>query len=192
MTKIIDNKALSFMSGGMNPSAMNNFGTAASGHMNTGVTSAPAPAPVPVPNQQMKTNEPQIGQTPDDNNDRESSQDPNTMELWSSSKANRRTKERKISFVIEKVSMWRKLYNGIQDEGGKIVRYSLDDAAKKVNISKKSLDDYLLQLRYGKKYGFDFNSNKDAKIGLLRAFVKKKKADEKTNAKGKMGDNGSD
>ena len=68
----------------------------------------------------------------------------------------RRTKERKISFVIEKVSLWRKLYNGIQD-GNNIVRYSLEDAAKKVNISKKSLDDYLLQLRYGKKFGFDFN-----------------------------------
>ena len=27
-------------------------------------------------------------------------------EIWSSGKANRRTKERKISFVIEKVSMW--------------------------------------------------------------------------------------
>ncbi len=51
------------------------------------------------------------------------SQDQSNMEIWSSAKANRRTKERKISFVIEKVSMWRKLYNGIQDNTGKIVRY---------------------------------------------------------------------
>lgn len=92
----------------------------------------------------------------------------------------RRTKERKISFVIEKVSLWRKLYNGIQD-GDKIVRYSLEDAAAKVEISKKSLDDYLLQLRYGKKYGFDFNKHKNDKIGVLRSFVKKHKALEAKN-----------
>jgi len=54
---------------------------------------------------------------------KEPTQDQNNMEIWSSAKANRRTKERKISFVIEKVSMWRKLYNGIQDNTGKIVRY---------------------------------------------------------------------
>jgi len=95
----------------------------------------------------------------------------------------RRTKERKISFVIEKVSLWRKLYNGIQD-GDKIVRYSLEDAAKKVGISKKSLDDYLLQLRYGKKYGFDFNAHKADKIGVLRAFVKKKKSEEQSSKTG--------
>lgn len=115
------------------------------------------------------------------------------MEIWNSAKANRRTKERKISFVIEKVSMWRKLYNGIQDQNGKIVRYSLEDAAKKVGISKKSLDDYLLQLRYGKKYGFDFNEHKEAKIGVLRAFVKKEKNKDKQKSgkKGELNDDNS-
>ena len=97
------------------------------------------------------------------------------MEVWSSDKANRRTEERKIGFVIEKVSLWRKLYNGITDTNGNIMRYSLDDAAARVGISKKSLDDYLLQLRYGKKYGFDFNKHKEDKIGTLRAYVKKHK-----------------
>lgn len=66
------------------------------------------------------------------------------VEIWSSEKANRRTKERKISFVIEKVSLWRKLYNGVDDGKGSLVRYSLDESAKKIGISKKSLDDYLL------------------------------------------------
>lgn len=65
--------------------------------------------------------------------------------------------------------------------------YSLEDAAKKVGISKKSLDDYLLQLRYGKKYGFDFNEHKEAKIGILRAFVKKCKQDEKDKNKKRVG-----
>lgn len=66
------------------------------------------------------------------------------LEIWSSEKANRRTKERKISFVIEKVSLWRKLYNGVDDGRGSLVRYSLEESAKKIGISKKSLDDYLL------------------------------------------------
>jgi len=40
--------------------------------------------------------------------------------------------------------MWRRLYNGVTGKDGQLVRYSLEDAAKKVGISKKSLDDYLL------------------------------------------------
>lgn len=87
----------------------------------------------------------------------------------------RRTKERKIGFIIERVSLWRKLYNGVPDGSNNIVRYSLEEAAQKVGISKKSLDDYLLQLRFGRKFGFDFNIHRDAKVGVLRAFVKKHK-----------------
>jgi|TARA_B110000285_G_C15067210_1_gene585825 hypothetical protein len=42
-------------------------------------------------------------------------------------------------------------------------------------VSKKSLDDYLLQLRFGKKFGFDFEKNRESKVGTLRTFVKQKK-----------------
>ena len=87
-------------------------------------------------------------------------------------KKSKRTKERKIGYIIEKVNTWRKLYNGFYDEYGKFTKYSLDEAAKIIGISKKSLDDYLLQLRMGRKYGFDFNSNKNNKVGVLRSFVK--------------------
>lgn len=59
----------------------------------------------------------------------------------------RRTKERKIGFIIKKVLKWRQLYNGVLDEKGSQVRCSLEDSAQKVGISKKSLDDYLLQIR---------------------------------------------
>jgi hypothetical protein len=59
-------------------------------------------------------------------------------------------------------------------------RWSLEDAAKKVGVSKKSLDDYLLQLRFGKKYGFDFESNRNEKVGVLRSFVKEKKKNNST------------
>ncbi len=41
----------------------------------------------------------------------------------------KRTKERTIQDIIEKVSLWRKLYNGVQDNDGNLLRYSLEDAA---------------------------------------------------------------
>jgi len=91
------------------------------------------------------------------------------------SKGSRWTKERKVGDVIKKVSLWRKYYNGITDEYGNIVKKSLEDAANEVKISKKSLDDYLLQLRNGWKYGFNFNEHKDDKIGILWAFNRKHK-----------------
>ena len=92
----------------------------------------------------------------------------------------KRTKERTISDIIEKVSTWRKLYNGImvpneETDQEELKRWSLEDAATKVGVSKKSLDDYLLQLRFGKKFGFDFEANKDFKVGKLRLFVKQEK-----------------
>ena len=87
-------------------------------------------------------------------------------------------RERKIGYIIEKVYSWRKLYNGYKNEKNKFVKYSLDRAAEKVGVSKKSLDDYLLQLRLGRKYGFDFDANKYNKIGVLRDFVKQKKDQE--------------
>jgi len=51
----------------------------------------------------------------------------------------------------------------------------LDQAAQKVGISKKTLDDYLLQIRCGKKYGFDFNKHLEKRIGILRTYVKNAK-----------------
>jgi hypothetical protein len=54
-----------------------------------------------------------------------------------------RNKERSIGFIIEKVSQWRKLYNGFYDEKQELKRMSLEDAATMVGVSKKSLDDYL-------------------------------------------------
>lgn len=91
--------------------------------------------------------------------------------MQSQSQSGKRTKERTIEEIIEKVSLWRKLYNGVIRDGN-LVRYSLEDAASKVGVSKKSLDDYLLQMRFGKKYGFDFQKHKQDKVGVLRTFVK--------------------
>ena len=94
-------------------------------------------------------------------------------------KGKKRPKERRISFVISKVLEWRTLYDGIMDSNGESVRYSLEEAAEKVGISKKSLDDYMLQLKLGKKYGFDFQKNKDKNVGVLRTFIKDRRKTDK-------------
>ena len=49
---------------------------------------------------------------------------------------------------------------------------TLQDAAEKVEISKKSLDEYLNQIKFGKYFGFDFNKHRNDKVGILRGFVK--------------------
>lgn len=87
----------------------------------------------------------------------------------------RRAKERKIGSVVKKVYMWRRLYTGFKDEQGKVIKLTLEEAAKKVGISKKSLDDYLIQLRNGRSLGFNFNEHQNDKIGVLRSFIKKNK-----------------
>ena len=40
-------------------------------------------------------------------------------------------------------------------------------------MSKKSLDDYLLQIRKGAKLGFNFQKHRKDKVGTLRSYVKK-------------------
>jgi hypothetical protein len=59
----------------------------------------------------------------------------------------------------------------------------LEEAAKKVGISKKSLDDYVLQLRKGFQYGFNFNQHRHDKIGVLRDYNRRK--DNEIKFKGK-------
>ena len=58
----------------------------------------------------------------------------------------RRSKERKIWKVLEKVALWRKLFTGIRIPGSN-VDMSLQNAARQVGLSKKTLDDYLTQIR---------------------------------------------
>ena len=57
---------------------------------------------------------------------------------------------------------------------------SLDDAAKKINIRRKSLDDYLMLLKQAKKYSFDFDRHSNVeKMGYLRNFIRIKKGKPK-------------
>ena len=57
-----------------------------------------------------------------------------------------------------------------------------------VGVSKKSLDDYLLQLRAGRIYGFDFIKHGNDKVGTLRHFVKQQKLLNRQKKQGEMGD----
>ena len=57
---------------------------------------------------------------------------------------------------------------------------TLEEAAKNIGISKKSLDDYFLQLRNGHLNGFNFNEHKNDKIGILRSFNKQKTKQKKS------------
>ena len=50
---------------------------------------------------------------------------------------------------------------------------SLNEAAKNVGLSKKTLDEYFNQIKEGKKYNFDFNKHKKDKVNILRGYVKK-------------------
>ena len=44
-----------------------------------------------------------------------------------------------------------------------------------VGVPKGTLDDYLMKIRKGKDDEFDFEKNKDEKIGVLNKFNKGKK-----------------
>lgn len=59
-----------------------------------------------------------------------------------------RRKERLLSTVIKKVALWRELHAGIlvKNSDGTVSKheYTLDEAAYKTGVSKKSLDDYML------------------------------------------------
>jgi hypothetical protein len=66
------------------------------------------------------------------------------------------------------------------DNHGKRV-YTLETAANKVGLAKKTLDDYYYQLRQAEYYGFDFQTHKEDKIGVLRRFVKQAHKNEAEN-----------
>ena len=95
----------------------------------------------------------------------------------------KRAKERTIGEIIKKVFLWKKIYQGIIDDKGNKKKITLQQAAEEVNLSKKSLDEYLNQILLGKKYGFNFNIHKNDKVGMLRGYVKKQQMKENTTNK---------
>ena len=99
---------------------------------------------------------------------------------------NKRT--RKIGDIVKNVYVQRMLYNGYCNDEGAKVKYDLDGASKKIGIAKKTLDDYLKQIREAREHGFNFNEHKDKPIGYLRKFNKDKRGEEKKDNNNKGGD----
>ena len=93
-----------------------------------------------------------------------------------------RAKERCIEEVQEKVKQWIQQRDKMRDENPNMKRVA-ENAAKLVGIPKKSLDDYLHQLKMGAVNHFDFNTNKHEKIGVLRQYNKKKLSIARTKEK---------
>lgn len=50
---------------------------------------------------------------------------------------------------------------------------NLDQSAAALNVPRKTLEDYYLLLRKGLHYNFDFRQNREGKIGVLRAYLRK-------------------
>lgn len=111
-----------------------------------------------------------IGKTPEFIRHEREQMASSAMEIESRGKTEKRVKERSIQEVIDKVRQWRYLYERVDGNGKKI--HTLDSAAREVGIAKKTLDDYYLHLRLAEKHRFDFQANRNAKIGVLRTFVK--------------------
>ena len=89
----------------------------------------------------------------------------------------RRGNEKKLCEVLDALAMWKKIYSyGQNNKDGCLKMYTRQEAAEMVNISKKSLDDYALQVKMAKKYNFDFYSHYNSKFGVVRNFNKKMKA----------------
>lgn len=49
---------------------------------------------------------------------------------------------------------------------------NLEEAAFIVGVSRKTLEDYFLQLKNARKFNFDFAKHRNSKMGVLRNFVK--------------------
>lgn len=78
------------------------------------------------------------------------------------------SRKRKIKEIIKLVYKYRYLNKGFCDEEGKFFRYNLEEASAILNVSPKTLNEYLKQIKYGRETNFDFNKNKDKKISFLR------------------------
>ena len=81
-------------------------------------------------------------------------------------------RKRKIGEIVKNVYAQRMLFNGFYNDEGIKEKYDLQAASDKIGIPKKTLDDYLKQIRMAREFGFNFNKNKNEPISVLRKFNK--------------------
>ena len=86
-----------------------------------------------------------------------------------------RDKEKTIKYAIIKVFKWEK----IREKGGNNI--TLENAAKSINMAKKTLDDYKKQIKIGRDNNFNFNKYYKCKMNVLKDFNEKKLKEKKKN-----------
>ncbi|KRX08872.1 hypothetical protein PPERSA_08976 [Pseudocohnilembus persalinus] len=96
----------------------------------------------------------------------------NDIENISTNQKIRRDKERSIQFALEKVQQWKNIkeFGYTNDNGELITGLTQEQAAKVIGMSKKTLEDYSLQIRKAQQRGFSIESHLDEKMGILRRF----------------------
>ena len=90
---------------------------------------------------------------------------------------NRRGNERKISEVIDALVRWEDLSKPKSNGRKLLKKYNKQEAADKIDIPKKSLEDYMCQIRIAKSHGFDFNMYSNTRFGVIRNFNRMKEAE---------------
>eukprot|EP00826_Nyctotherus_ovalis_P013957 TRINITY_DN13841_c0_g1_i13.p1 TRINITY_DN13841_c0_g1~~TRINITY_DN13841_c0_g1_i13.p1 ORF type:complete len:249 (+),score=57.75 TRINITY_DN13841_c0_g1_i13:219-965(+) len=83
-----------------------------------------------------------------------------------------KSKGNTIASIMFEVAAWRAFYVGHITPEGSRVKYTLQRAAEVVGIKKKTLDDYLQQIKKATARNFDFYQNRDKPIGFLRSSVR--------------------
>ena len=81
--------------------------------------------------------------------------------------------DRTIEEVIEIVKKWRDLWAEVDIYGKKC--HTLESAAQRVGITRRTLEDYNYQIQQGQSFSFDFEKHKSHKIGVLRQYNKMKR-----------------
>ncbi|CAD8148610.1 unnamed protein product [Paramecium octaurelia] len=91
----------------------------------------------------------------------------------------KRIKERFVYEAKFLVDQWRSIFEQRHLQDGKMIKYTLDQAADIVGISRKTLEDYYYCLKKAEKI-IDINQFMNCKMGVIRRIIKehKKQTDE--------------
>lgn len=84
-----------------------------------------------------------------------------------SDKSSSKTKERRIGYLMEVISLWKRLLAENPEA-------TPEEISTKVGLPKKVIQEYINLIKAGKKYEFDFRTHWNEKISVLRQFVEKK------------------
>ena len=78
-----------------------------------------------------------------------------------------KSKKLKIGEVVKLVYRYRMISDGYFNEQKKFVKYSLEEAAKILEMPKSTLDNYFDQIKKARETNFDFNRHKDEPYSFL-------------------------